>query len=129
MKLTNADLQNLANAIALAGLDGDKPRNLPWKVAYALARTSEALKAPLQAIDAARKSIFAEHAGGKDKSSPGDPGHEKLVKAMQELMAVEVEVSVHRFKLADIEGVTIAPHALVALLPLIDEPQDKPATP
>lgn len=123
MKLTNAEILNLANAITEAGRDGEKPRNLPWRVAYALARTSSALKPHLEAISEARKSIMAEHAPGKDAVQPGEPGHAGIIKALNELNRTEVEVAVHRFGLADIEGLSMAPVVLAALLPLIDEPE------
>lgn len=121
MKLTNNDLQNLANAIVMAGRDGDKPRNLPWKVAYALARTTAALKPHLEAIDAARKAIFEKHANGKAEVKQTDPEHAGLTLDLTEMGALEVEVSTHTFRLADIEGTSMAPVVLTALLPLIVE--------
>lgn len=121
MKLSNADIQNLAHAIVMAGRDGDKPRNLPWKVAYALARTTAALKPHLEAIDAARRSIMEEHAPGKESVNPGEAGHAQILKALDELNRDDAEVAVHRFKLADIEGTSMAPVVLTALLPLIEE--------
>lgn len=130
MKLTNSDIMNLAAAIADAGRDGDKPRNLPWRVAYALARTSTGLKPHLEAMDVARKAMFETHGGGVGGVvKRNDPGHAALMKELSELNSTEVDVSVHRFKLADIEGVSMAPVTLAALLPLIDEPPAEKATP
>lgn len=121
MKLTNADIQNLAAAIVQAGRDGDKPRNLPWRVAYALARTSESLKPHLLAIDAADKSIREKHAKGRPFIKPGEEGHAEIIKDLSDLNSTEVEVAVHKFKEADIEGTSMAPVVLVALLPLIED--------
>lgn len=121
MKLSNAAILNLANAIVLAGRDGKEQRNLPWKVAYALARTTAALEPHLKAMESARKSIFEKHAKGKTEIRPGDPEHEAVMKDLAELDALESEVVVHKFKLADIEGTSIAPVVLTALLPLIED--------
>ncbi len=121
MKLSNDNLQNLATAIIMAGRDKDQPRTLPWKVAYALARTTAAIKPLLEAYEAARKAIMEKHAPGKQMVQQTDPVFPEIIKEMEELNRCEVEFTGHRFKVADIEGTPMAPVTLTALLPLIEE--------
>lgn len=121
MKFTNAAIINLANAIVQAGRDGKEQRNLPWKAAYALARTTSALEPHLKAMEVARKSIIEKASGGKQEIGPADAGYSQAMKELTELNEMEHDVLVHKFKLCDIEGTSMAPVVLTALLPLIED--------
>ncbi len=127
MKLTNRIIANLY--AALHDLDGlQKPDGtievryvFGAKVLYSIARSINHLKGAVEAFDKAKRTIIAQHSGGKAGVSPSDVAFMQCQTDVEVLLDQEVEVELHRVKLDDLnlDKNQLRPTTLAAMEPLI----------
>jgi hypothetical protein len=127
-KLTNRAILALNSALSrlngqeLTGKEVDgKPvtKPLPFKIAYAQARTLSHLRPAVEAIDAARTAIVAKFSGGKAGLEDASPHFAEAQGEIKQLLDTEVEVEIHSQPLKEFENLGLAPAMLADLFPLI----------
>ncbi len=129
MKLTNRAIGRLW--AALHQLDGgqkpDGTRDAPYEfkgsVLYAIARTINHLRSHTEAVQKATDGIVRIHAQGKSTISADDPAFARCNEEIEQLLAVETEVEIHRVKLADLnlDKNHLRPTTLAGLDAIIEE--------
>jgi hypothetical protein len=129
MKLTNRTIGRLWNA--LHELDGEKQTEasaalrfeFKGTVLYAIARTINHLRGQQAVVETTSQAIVRKHAGGKPGLSPVDPAFPVCAAEIDQLLDAEVEVEVHRVKLADLnlDKNHLKPTTLAGLEPIIEE--------
>ncbi len=129
MKLTNRAIARLWSA--LHALDGQKkpdgtadaPYEFKGNVLYAIARTINHLRSHQEAVQKATDGIVRTHAKGKAGISADDPAFAACQDELDQQLAVESEVEVHRVKLADLnlDKNHLRPSTLAGLEAIIDE--------
>lgn len=128
MKLTNRQIISLQ--AALLDLDGaDKPDApdakrpvFTGKVIYAIARSIAHLKGHCETYERAKRVIMRQYTEGRGLMSPASANYMACEEAVQELLDAEVEVTLHRFKEADLDldKNRIAPSTVADLLLVLD---------
>lgn len=122
MKLNNTQINSLVNAIS--GLTNPKEgegKPLPFRVAYALARTLSALKPLAEATDLAVKHAITEYSGGKAGLDPDSPHFQTVTDNISIINNTVIEVDVHKVKSTELEKLLLTPAQISALLPIIDD--------
>ncbi len=127
MKLSNRTI--IALFSALHDLDGlQKPDGtvevryvFGGKVLYGIARTINHLRGSVEAFEKAKRTVIAQHSGGKAGVSPGDPAFMQVQQEVDALLDQEIDVELHRVKLDDLnlEKNHLRPATLAAMEPMI----------
>ncbi len=129
MKLTNRTLGRLWQALhdldAEQVVEGKPPQRFVFKgtVLYAFARTINHLRGHQAVVEKTTQAIIKRHSDGKPGISPTDPAFEACTGEIEQLADAEVEVEVHRVKLADLDldRNNLKPTTLAGLAPIIEE--------
>ena len=127
MKLSNEKIVNDANILGAIS-----QKQLPVKVSYAIAKNISKIQAELKIYNAEREKLIEKYAekgeDGKVKSENGSikiqkEFIEKWNKDIKELMAIENEIDIHKFKLSELDGKAcdFSPSELMAIDYMIEE--------
>jgi hypothetical protein len=129
MKLANRAITRLWQA--LHDLDGEKQTEatpalrfeFKGTVLYAIARTINHLRGQQTVIETTSQAIVRRHSDGKPGISQADPAFPACSAEIEQLLDAEVEVEVHRVKLADLnlDRNHLKPTTLAGLEPIIEE--------
>jgi len=127
MKLSNEKIVNDANILGAIS-----QKQLPVKVSYAIAKNISKIQAELKIYNAEREKLIEKYAekgeDGKVKSENGSikiqkEFIEKWNKDIKELMAIENEIEIHKFKLSELDGKAcdFSPSEFMAIDYMIEE--------
>lgn len=122
MELTNTQIAALTNVIS--GLTNPKEgegKPLPFKVAYAMARSLAVLKPLAEATDTAVRHALTEYSGGKAGLEGDNPHYAEVMDNIAMINNTKVAVDLHRVKLSQLENMNLTPKQLHDLMPVIDD--------
>ncbi|MFL0245533.1 hypothetical protein [Candidatus Clostridium stratigraminis] len=124
MKLSNEKIIN-----SIQGLSEIAKKPLPVKVSYAIAKNISKIDAELKIYDKERAKLIEKYAekDNKEKVKADKNGQiilkdfESWDKDIKELLAIENEVDIHKFKLSELEGHNMTPAELMLIDYMIEE--------
>jgi hypothetical protein len=126
MKLSNERIINDASRL---GELSQKP--LPIKVSYAIAKNITRIDSELKVYNSERQKLIEKYAEKDDKGkvATDETGQFKLKPQcidewntdIKELLAIENEISIHKFKLSELDGHSMKPAELMLIEYMIEE--------
>lgn len=125
MKLSNEEI--LTDIQKLRGLS---ERQLPVKVSYALAKNISKIESELKVYEKERAKLIDKYAEKDEKGVKSDNDgqiifkdgcKEQWDKDIKELLAIENEVDIHKFKIDILEGYSMTPSELMLIDYMIEE--------
>ena len=126
VKLSNEQIINDANKLRAIS-----EKQLPIKVSYALAKNIGKIESELKVYNKERNKLLDQYAT-KDKKGEfkfdkegqvifKDGCKEKWEKDIRELLEIENEIDIHKFKIDELEGYSISPRELMVIDYMIQE--------
>lgn len=124
MKLSNERILN-----SIQGLGEIAKKALPVKVSYAIAKNLAKIDSELKVYDGERAKLIEKYAKKDDKGKikADENGQiqfkdlEGWSKDIKELLVIENEVDIHKFKLSELEGHDMTPAELMLIEYMIEE--------
>jgi DNA repair ATPase RecN len=126
VKLSNEQIINDANKLRAIS-----EKQLPIKASYALAKNIGKIESELKVYNKERNRLLDQYAT-KDKKGEfkfdkegqvifKDGCKEKWEKDIRELLEIENEIDIHKFKINELEGYSISPSELMVIDYMIQE--------
>lgn len=115
----------------ITGLRNLSQKQLPVKVSYAIAKNIGKIESELKIYYKEREKLIDKYAQKDDKGniSADDNGQiafkeesiEDWNKGIKELLSIENDIDIHKFKLEQLEGYSLTPAELMFIVDMIEE--------
>jgi len=115
------ELHQAIGAIDGSVSDGDKRKPLPFKVAYACARTLAALKPIHESFHKAKSAAIAKYSNGQAGLADTDVNFQACQAEITELLDMQIPIEPHLISASELELCGLSPSTLSALMPILKD--------